>query len=88
MKAERLPEPDGAFIGAHDEIELHGAIAPRLGVFERVQAHLSCNAAARGMGMRHIATIADVCAAARLVGPQVIGAEYGLLRLGDKGLLV
>lgn len=43
VKTERLPEPDGAFIGAHDEIELHGAITPRFGVFEIAQKGLRQN---------------------------------------------
>lgn len=84
FEAEFLPEVDGDFIGADDDVELHGAEAAFAGAIERVGAHGAGDATACGPGRGHVPAVGDVAASALLVGAQVVGAEDFSVFFGDK----
>lgn len=88
LKAETLPEMDGPFIRADDQIELHGGEAFGAGALQRISAHPARNASSPGIGGGHIAAVGDMGAAAKLVRAKVIGAEQPSRLLGDEGVSV
>lgn len=88
FEAEALPEANGAFVGADDEIKLHGAEAAGFGVGEGMDAHGAGNAASGGVRGGDVAAVGDVGAAALLVGAEEIGADDGGGFFGDEDLVV
>jgi len=88
FEATTLPEADGAFVGADDKIELHGAEAAGFGVGEGVSAHGASDAAAGGVRGGDVAAVGDVGAAALLIGAEEIGAEDGGVFFGDEDFVV
>src|SRR3546814_724014 len=57
-------------------------------MIDRMQAHRARDSASSRRRARHIARVADMRAAARLIGAQIIGAEDGAVGLGNEHLLV
>jgi hypothetical protein len=84
LKSEALPQPHCPFVGAHHEVELHGAESPGLRVFERVRTHRAREALAGSPGRRYVATIRHVRAPAFLIGTQEVCAKNLPILLGDK----
>src|SRR5580704_11093238 len=87
FKAQTSPEFHGAFVRADNEIELHGAVARLPRPFFGVQTHCSGNAMACGMSRCDISTVADVRAAATLVGAKIVGADNIAISLSHEDLI-
>jgi hypothetical protein len=87
FETETLPEAHGAFVGADDEVELHGAKAAVFGVIERMRAHGAGYTATGGGRSGHIAAVGDVGAAAVLIGAKEIGADDVGVVVGDEDLV-
>src|SRR5260370_8713971 len=75
LESEALPERDGALVGAHHKIKLHGLEAALAGAFEGMRTHRARYAPASGPGSSYVAAICDVGAGALLVRLQEIGAD-------------
>ena len=84
FEAEFLPEADGLFICADDNIELHGAKASCSGVVERMGAHGAGDASARCPICGHVSAVGYVAASALLVGAQIVGSEDFSVFFRDK----
>jgi hypothetical protein len=82
-----LPETDGAFVGADNEVELHGLEAASAGVIQGMDAHSACYTAAGGGWGGDVAAICDVRATAVPVCFQKVGTENRALLLGDENLV-
>src|SRR5688572_9471441 len=74
-EAKPTPEPDGAFIGGRDEVELHGLVAQCACDLLGMLAHCRGQTAPSRSGRDHISAVADVIARPGLVGLQVVRAE-------------
>ena len=75
FKAEGFPKRYGACVGADDEVELHSAIAALSRIIEGVLTHRTSYAATRCSSTCHVPAVADVLAATRLIGANVVGAH-------------
>src|SRR5690554_7559654 len=88
VKAVALPDRDGAGIGRDDEVELHRTVAPRAGGVQRMGQHLPRDAPASGGGGGDETAVADMRAAALLVGADIIAAQRSAVLLGHEGSMV
>src|SRR5208283_4619796 len=84
LEAETLPEAHGAFVGADNEVELHGAKAALCSVIEGMRAHGTGYSATGGGGGGHVAAVGDVGTAAILIGAEEIGADDVAVVVGDE----
>ncbi len=84
FEAEFLPEADGDFVGADDDVELHGTEAAFPGTVEGVDAHGAGDAPASGPGCGHVSAVGYVAAPALLIRSQVIGTEDFFIFFRDK----
>lgn len=82
-----LPQANGAFVGADDEVELHGLEAAGASVIEGMDAHRACDASPNGRRGGDITTICNVRATASLVRLQKVCAEDDAFLLGNENLV-
>src|SRR4029453_8716615 len=84
-KTQTLPQPDGASVGAHDEVELHRliALAPRLA--KTMRAQVVADAAASRGRMDHEGRVGDVSAKPAPVLDQLVHADAGAVEDGHAG---
>jgi hypothetical protein len=87
FEAETLPEAHGAFVGADDEVELHGAKATVPGVIEGMSAHGADYAETGGGRSGHVTAVGDVGTAAVLIGAKEIGAEDVAVVVGNEDVV-
>src|SRR4030095_12421537 len=87
LESAGLPEPHGALVRGHEEVELYRAEAARLRALQRVLAHGASDTAAFGRRGGPVATIGDVRAAAFLVGAQIVGADNRARVFSDEYLV-
>jgi hypothetical protein len=66
-KAMLLPERDRGFVGADDNVELHGGKTKAPGLFKGVLAHQGAESLAASLGRYHITRICDVRTPPRMV---------------------
>ena len=78
------PEPHGSLVGAHHEVELHGAKATLRGIPQRVFAHGGRDTLAARIRSRRVTAVCDMRAAAALIGVQIVGSRDAALHLGDE----
>ncbi len=88
LKSKCLPKPHGALIRGDDKVKLHGTIAARSSMLQRVQAHRPRDATPSGSRPRHVAAIAYMATAAGLVRAHVIRADDNPVGSCNKRLLV
>lgn len=87
FKTHALPEPDGAFIAADHDVELHGQKAALAGAIKGVAAHGLGDSAACGPGGSHVSAVGDVRSVASLVGAKVVRSDDFTVDHRDKNLV-
>jgi hypothetical protein len=71
-----FPETDGAFVGTHDQIELHSSKAHRHCDHLRMLTHRGGNTLTLCFRGNHVAAVANMSSETRLIGFDVIGSHH------------
>ena len=88
LEPHPLPQADCAFVGADDEVELHGPIPTSSSVGERVFAHAAGDASTHRRSTCHITAVTYVVPATALVWPHIISPEDFAVILDDERFLL
>ena len=85
LKAQGFPQRHGACVGADDEVELDAAIATQPRIIQGVVVQRAGDPAPHRSSGRHVTTVANVLAAAALIGADVISADDLAVFFSDEG---
>lgn len=83
LEPKPLPQRDGAGVGTHDEIELHGDVSGGCRVLQGMRAHGAGDSAPLGRCRSHKRAVRHMVAATRLIGADVIGPDHRAV-IGNK----
>jgi hypothetical protein len=84
FEAKTLPAAHGAFVGADDKVELHGAKVTIPDVIEGMRTHGAGYSATGGGRSGHVTAVGDVGTAAVLIGAKEIGANDVAVSVSDE----
>ena len=87
LEPEALPDPYRPVVGAHHEVELHGAESARPSRLQRMRAHRPRQPAARCPPGGHIPAVGHVRPAALLIGVQEVSSRDLAVEFGDENLM-
>jgi hypothetical protein len=87
-EAKAFPQPNRSLVRANYKIELHSLKAALPRMLQRMFAHTACHAAPSGIVCCYVTTIRDMCAAASLIGAQVVGANYPAILFRNECLAI
>jgi len=84
FEAEVLPDADGAEVGTHHEVELHGAKTALAGALQGMGAHEPGQAATGCARRGHITAVGHVSTTALLIGTEVVRGDNVGAVIGDE----